>query len=244
MSEETNRESDQKGHREYPVEGFSRVDLSTAVEFEITQGSGYSVKAEGPERLVKRLKVDVYDDKLKVRLGTGSIPFPGFHSRGSVRVVITMPALAELEVSGACKGTAKGFRSSDDFELELSGASQAEIDIETGRAFLSVSGAGRLTGELKSTSTELELSGASRCELSGSGGDIELDFSGASRGDLHRFQAKNAEVDLSGASSAKITMDGTLDADLAGASSLDYSGNVTLGKTETSGASSLHGDRK
>jgi len=240
VNEEINRESEEKAHREYPVEGFASVDLSTAVDFEITQASSYSVKASGSNRLVKRLKVDVSDDTLKVRLGTGTIPFLRFGSRGSVKVAITMPELRELEVSGACRGSAKGFRSSEDFELELSGASEAEIDIEAGRASLSVSGAGELTGELKAQSTELELSGASSCVLSGSGGDIELDFSGASHADLHRFQAKNAEVDLSGASRAKISMDGTLDADLSGASTLDYSGNVTPGRTRTKGAASLN----
>ena len=51
--------------------------------------------------------------------------------------------------------------------------------------------------------------------------------------------AGDPDIDLSGASRANIKMDGKLNADLSGASSLEYAGNVVLGKTSTSGASKI-----
>jgi len=239
MDEETTREPESKGSREYSVQGFTGVKVSTAIEFEITHSLDFSVKAVGDDRLIKRLKVEVHDRVLKVGLDNGFSLFGGLRPNGGLKVTITMPQLRMLAASGACKGTARGFRSSDDFDLELSGASQAEIDIEAGKTEIEVSGAGRLSGVLKAQKTDLELSGASRCELSGAGGDTRLDFSGASRADLSGFEMKDSDIDLSGASRASIKMDGKLNADLSGASSLEYAGNVVPGKTSTSGASKI-----
>ena len=104
---------------------------------------------------------------------------------------------------------------------------------------MAVSGAGRVTGELKAKNTELELSGASHCELTGTGGDMRLDSSGASTANLSKFQIQNADVDLSGASRARINMNGTLNADLSGASSLEYTGNVVVAKKSVTGVSKM-----
>lgn len=239
MDEETTRESETKGVEEYSAEGFTGVEVSTAIEFEIMHSADFSVKAVGDEKLIKRLKVDVSQQTLKVGLDTGFSLLGGFRSSGNVKVTITMPQLRRLAASGACTGIAKGFRSSDDFDLQISGASEAEIDVEAGKTAAAVSGAGRLTGTLKAQETGLKLSGASRCDLSGTGGTTRLDFSGASQADLSGFEMKDSDIDLSGASKAKIAMDGKLDADLSGASSLEYAGNVVLGKTSTSGASKI-----
>jgi hypothetical protein len=239
MDEETTREPESKGSKEYAVQGFTGVEVSTAIEFDITQSPEFSVKAVGDHSLIKRLKVEVDDEVLKAGLDSGFALFGGLRPNSGLKLAITMPQLRSLAASGACKGTARGFRSSDDFNLELSGASQAGIDIEAGKTTIGVSGAGRLSGVLKAQQTELELSGASRCELSGTGGDTGLDFSGASRADLSGFEIRNLNVDLSGASRAKVKMDGKLNSDLSGASSLEYAGNVVLGKTSTSGASKI-----
>jgi len=239
MDEETTRESEPKGSKEYSVQGFTGVEVSTAVEFEIMQSADYSVKAVGDNGLIKRLKVDVRDRILKVGLDSGFSLFGGLRSNGGLKVTITMPQLTRLAASGACRGTAKGFKSSDELDVRLSGASQAEIDIEAGKTAIQVSGAGRLSGVLKAQDTAFKLSGASRCELSGSGSDTRLDFSGASQADMSGFEIKNLDGYLSGASRAKIKMDGKLNAGLSGASSLEYAGNVVLGSTSTSGASKM-----
>ena len=241
MAEETIKEAGSKGSREYPVQGFTAVELSTAVGFEITQSPEYSVKAIGNDRLIKRLNVEVHEQTLKIRLGHGISFISGIGFDDNVKVIITMPQLRRLAASGACKGTARGFRSSDDLEIDLSGAGRAEIDMEAGKTVIEVSGAGKLSGVLKAQEAEIELSGASHCDLSGKGGNTGLDLSGASRADLSGFEIKNLNADLSGASRAKIKMDGKLNADLSGASSLDYAGNVVLGQTSTSGASKMRG---
>ena len=239
MENETKGQPGPSTGKEYSVQGFSEVDVSSAVEFEITQSPNYSVRATGDEKLIERLQVEVSGQTLRIGLNCGHRVFPGFSSSGKVKAIVTMPTLKKLAASGASTGTAKGFTSGDDFDLTLSGASGAEIGVEAGKTTVAVSGAGRVTGELKAKSTELKLSGASRCELTGTGGDARLDSSGASQANLSEFQIQNADVDLSGASRARINMNGTLNADLSGASSLEYTGNVVLGKKSVTGVSKM-----
>ena len=241
MENDTTREPGPRADKEYSVHGFSEVRVSSAIEFEITQSEQYSVKATGHEKLLEHLKVEVSGQTLT--LGFEHNPMAwigGLRPRGEVKAVVTMPELKRLVVSGASKGTARGFKSSQDLNLELSGASQAEIGMETGTATVTISGAGRVTGELKAQDTSLTLSGASRCQLLGAGGDTHLDSSGASQADLSQFQIRNADVHISGAGRAKINMDGTLNVHLSGASSLESKGNIVLGKKDLTGASTMH----
>ena len=243
MTEETMTGPEKGGEREYSVEGFSEVRVSNALEFEIIQGTGYSVKATGREKLLESLKVDVSGQTLKLGLDSGTHSWLGLGWRhlsgGDVKVVVTMPELRRLAASGAAHGTAKGFKSEHDFGLELSGASRADIDIEAGKTTIDISGAGRVTGELKAQETALAMSGASRCQLTGTAASIHLDSSGASQADLSRLAVKDADVSISGAGKGRINMNGTLNVRLSGASSLACEGEVVLGQRRITGASTM-----
>ena len=57
--------------------------------------------------------------------------------------------------------------------------------------------------------------------------------------DLEGLPIKNADIELSGASNGTVNLDGTLNADLSGASHLYYAGEPTLGDIDISGASSI-----
>jgi hypothetical protein len=50
---------------------------------------------------------------------------------------------------------------------------------------------------------------------------------------------QKADVEVSGASKAVINTNGTLDVNVTGASTLEYSGSPTLGKVNVTGASTL-----
>lgn len=111
--------------------------------------------------------------------------------------------------------------------------------METGDFFAELSGASKITGRLISSNTEIELSGASRVSLAGSGGNLNIHGSGASNIDMLYFTVNNAYIDFSGASRATLYVNGKLEADLSGASLLEYTGTTTLGEIDLSGASSI-----
>ncbi len=107
-------------------------------------------------------------------------------------------------------------------ELELSGAAD-----------------GVVTGFTFSEVFVLDLSGASSVVIDGTADDMILRGSGASDANLSNFRVHNAEVDLSGASEATINVDGSLDADLSGVSTLLYIGEPTLGDIDISSLATM-----
>jgi len=154
-------------------------------------------------------------------------------------VRITMPLFRGLRLSGATRGTVNGFSSSEDFEVELSGASSVTGEITAGDTELSLSGASSAELTASANDVVIKASGASRAELTGSANDVVIKASGASRVELGGFAVHNVGIKLSGASRSTVKLDGTLDARLSGASHLSWIGNPIIGDIRASGASRL-----
>jgi len=195
---------------------FTAVDVSYAFNVSITHSNSYSVIITADERIIDDVEVTQTENTLKIGLK------PGITIGNSVRnAEITMPQLNSLVLSGASRGIAEGFSASNQFTLDLSGASFLQItDLNVG-------------------DTEINVSGASTLNCRGTGGDLIALISGASNVDLGTFSVNDANVNLSGASRAEINLDGRLDAIVGGASTLEYAGEPTLGDIKTSGGSTV-----
>lgn len=110
---------------------------------------------------------------------------------------------------------------------------------ELGELELSGAADGVVTGFTSSEVFILELSGASRVVIDGAANDLIFRGSGASDANLSNFRVQNADVDLSGASEATINVDGRLDADVSGVSTLLYIGEPTLGNIDISSLATI-----
>lgn len=242
--------------RTFDYSDFTAIEVEDAFDVEITYAETYSITVSGAERVMDRLEVSKTGDTLKIELG-GWEWFWFWNS--SPKAVITLPDLRRLDMGGASEGFVRGFNSTNDFALEVNGASNLEIDMETSgfeskvsgaseldidlkaSSFeIKVSGASTLKGDLETGSTKIELSGASNARLAGSGGDLTLACSGASDANLMNFPVGDADVNLSGASDADVDVSGNLDVTVSGASNLDYYGNPVLGRTDISGSSDIN----
>ena len=156
----------------------------------------------------------------------------------SYRVVITADdnVMDEVEVSQSGGTLRLGLkRTALSFENVTL---RAEVSMPTLEG-LQLSGASSLRGEVDTDDVRFELSGASHVTLEGRGGDLTLDASGASRADLGDFVVEDADLQVSGASQATVNATGRLDVDASGASQVTYLGNPSLGRIDTSGASSV-----
>lgn len=200
--------------REMDLTGFSRIEASSAFALDVTQADATSVSITADDNLFDYLDVSVAGDTLRLRLR------PGSYQRVTLRAQIALPTLRSLQLSGASLASLSGLRSREDLALALSGASS-------------------LRGEVEAGSLQIEASGASRVELSGAANDLQLDLSGASTARLAGLPVDDADVFLSGASSAQLNASGRLNADLSGASHLEYAGSPTLGRMQTSGGSTI-----
>lgn len=198
-------------------EDFQRVDISHAFQAEVTQGDTFSVVITIDDNLQQYLDVRVVGDTLQVGFERNG-PFSMRNT--TMRAQITMPELAGITSSGASQVRVSGFSSDKDLSVDVSGASTVRGQIDTG-------------------DLNADVSGASRLELTGQGQDGNITVSGASQANLSDFRMENVSVEASGASRAEVNASGRLDAEASGASTVLYSGDPTLGRTSTSGASTI-----
>jgi len=222
--------------QEFNFSDFTRVGVGHAFEVEVVQADSYRVSITADDNLFEYIRVSKAGKTLKI----GIKPTIGPVS-GTLRAEITMPQLYGLELSGATHGTVKGFSSSEDFDLELSGASSLDIsDMAADDIKFELSGASGVSGDITASGdARFDLSGASKVELEGSASDVVIDAGGASRVELAAFTVNNADVDLSSASHGTVNLDGRLDVHLSGASKLSYIGEPTMGNIRMSGSSTL-----
>jgi len=214
----------------YAFANFTEVEISDTFEFEIEQSSSYSINVTTDDNVMDYVQVSQEGQTLKIGLRTGlrigsvtlSIGFGIFPRLESVtlKASVTMPQLRELTVSGASRGTVSEFSSTEDLNVKVSGAS-------------------RVTGDITAGNVEFGISGASTIQLEGSADDMVASVSGASHLNLDAFTLNNADVNFSGASSGTVNLNGRLDANLSGASTLWYIGEPTMGDINTSGASTI-----
>jgi len=219
---------------------FTRVDVEGTFEVEITQSDSFSITISADESFFDYIAVSREGETLKIYLNPRHT-FTDFTLQPkNLKAKITMPTLYGFYLSGASEGTITGFKSSEDFNLNVSGASSLDIDdVEVGDAKLEISGASSVTGNMNAADAELEVSGASGVELEGSANNIMLNAAGASKVNLADFTLNNANINLSGASEATVNVSGRLDSVLSAASILYFRGNPTMGNIIVSGASTI-----
>lgn len=219
---------------------FTRLDIQDAFQADVVQSGTFSCVITSSKALIDYLSVTQQGDTLSVKL-VPNHPFTDFVlMRKTLKARITLPVLRGLTLSDASRATVRGFESTNGIDLNISGASTAELDgIETGDASVDVSGASHLSGKLTAGNVKFAVSGASRVELDGTAKDVQLDASGASKLDLERFVNETATVTLSGATQATIDTRKQLDFSLSGASRLFFLSNPHVDKQEVLGASTV-----
>jgi hypothetical protein len=224
--------------RQFDFSGFTKVEISTAFDYEITRADTYSISVTASTDVFEHIQVVQDGQTLKIEK----------HSVGTLwtfgdvylKAVITMPLLNGLSGSGATHGVVSNFSSSEDLDIIVSGASSVElVEIAAGVMYLDISGASYVAGALKAEGIDLDISGASLIQLEGAASDIDIEASGSSHLKLAGLTVNNADVTLSGASDGSINAAGELDVQLSGASTLEYSGQPALTNMDISGGSTI-----
>lgn len=198
---------------EYSFENFTKVDVSYAIEATILPSDTFFVILSVDDNIVKYLDVYKSGDWLVIELDDDK-NYNNLHLFAEIH----MPVIREVKASGASEIEMTGFSSSEDFDMDLSGASI-------------------FSGYIEADDCRFELSGASVINLSGSCNDLELEASGASVLHTGNFVCYSGNFHLSGASDATVNVTDFLSATLSGASVLRYYGDPEIENLNISGAS-------
>lgn len=196
--------------------GFQSIEVSGAIKVFVKQDSIYTIMVETDGNLMQHIETYMDKNTLVIRPERGTSLKPS----KSVKVYVTGPRFRYLNVSGASGIQSENRLSSEDeFFVEVSGASEAVI-------------------EVRSPMVGVKSNGASTAVLSGETKALEIDCSGASHAKCFDLLSENANVELSGASGGQVFASVAINARVSGAASLTYKGNPTVTK-DVSGAGSV-----
>lgn len=204
--------------KQYSITDYSKLDVSAAinatVEFSSTEES---IVIQTDDNIQDYIKVEKKNDALII----------GFEDDVNISGISTINAI---------------IKTSEVSKFVLSGASKVTLEnqLTTNNVNIDLSGASNFIGNVDVQSLACNLSGASKVDLSGSSNSFSLDASGASRIGNYDFETKTFTAKLSGASSASLTVSDGINIEASGASSLSYKGDATINQQSLSGASTVN----
>lgn len=199
------------------VPAFTGIRVGGAFEIYLKQGTTQEVVVETESDIMKYVTTEVSGGVL--RIGMKDHPNNWLHDVDVLKVYITCTNLDLLDLSGAVELTSDGRLTLDKLGMEVSGAVESRLDLAVQKLDLNLSGAAELT-------------------FTGTAGDVTADASGASEIDAFALQITNLTLYGSGAVEAKVTVSGSLKANMSGACSVRYKGNPRV-DVHSSGASDV-----
>jgi hypothetical protein len=195
------------------VSGFLSLEVKGAFEVFLFQGKSESLTVEADKNLMTIIKTEVKGDKLRIYTDESIKSFT------KMNIYLTFEDLEMIDLSGAVEISADEKLRFEELSLDGSGASELDLIMEV-------------------ASLNADFSGASEINLAGSAQSAIFDISGASEIDAYDFEIKHCELDVSGASDARIYVTDNLEVSVSGAATVRYKGNPQL-SSDISGAASL-----
>lgn len=196
------------------IEAFTKVETSGSIKVVLKQSTYHSLKITADDNIQKEIETSVRGNTLIIDLDGN------FCDAGPITVYVNSPQYEGVDASGAVEILSDGKLSVKDFELDLSGSSKVDIDINA--------------ANMKTSS-----SGASEIFLKGQAGSHQLDLSGSSSVEALDFVVGRYRIESSGSSNSRINVLNELNISSSGSSDVEYRGNPSNVKNDESGASSL-----
>lgn len=194
---------------------FRRVELSTALDLEVTEGPAQSVAVTIDGDLQPLVETRVEGDKLVVGSRTS------LHPRGAGRVTVTVPVLEALDLEGSGN-------------VRVAGA-DAPRDVRLG-----LEGSGNLSWTGKAGKLRLGLSGSGDVRLSGAAERLEVAITGSGDVDADGLRARDAALSIAGSGDIRAALDGGgLSAAIDGSGDISWSGTGQVVAAAVSGSGAI-----
>lgn len=188
--------------KQFPVSEFKKIDIGGAYSIIVRQGTEFGVTADSDnQENIDDIKVMVEDGVLRVKR-TQEFNLFDADKWERIGLVITMPTIEGLSLSGANKTLVTDFKGLAKLNVDISGASKSEIHVDADQ--LSVN-----------------ISGASKATLKGSAKSAKLDAHGACKLTATEMTIQNADVNASGASKVELSRVPNLNRHASGASKIN-----------------------
>jgi hypothetical protein len=166
-----------------PIAGITGVSAGGNLELEIEKGD-YELRIHGDSDALKSLEIAIEDGMLEIKSTRRMV---GMQVHSVDKIVIQLPALENLKLTGASSATIRGFDHAD--------------------MFIMLTGASEVVGEkINVGAVKFDLSGAVSAEIKGSAQTVVANITGASSFDAEKYKVTDMTLTISGAGQADVAV--------------------------------------
>ncbi|MFC2102366.1 head GIN domain-containing protein [Bacteroidota bacterium] len=199
------------------VGSFTGIKVGGAFEVFIKQTGTAGVEVEADADVLPYIITEVSGGILKI--GMKKTPPKFWNGVNTLNVFITVADLNALSLSGAVEITTQTAVKGEKLEIEISGAVEADLNLDYQKV-------------------SMDISGASEIKMEGQAQEVSIEASGASELDAFGFDVKDLSLYASGACDANVSASGVLKISASGACDVRYKGGASV-NSHTSGACSV-----
>jgi hypothetical protein len=197
------------------VSPFDEIEISGPVKLVLRQDSSFAITVSADSNIVGKIKPSVSGNTFKVSLDPMQ-----YCGTDSIVIHAGIGALKEIKAGGASKVYSEAKLNVADLKLDLSGATDLNLDINAGNV-------------------ETEIDGAAKLVLSGQAGAHNLNSKGTVQLDAFNFVVGRYDLKIEGTGKSNINVLNDLKVRTSGASAIYYKGNPKNVSDKKSGTSTL-----
>ena len=198
--------------KNHEVEAFERMSTSGVFEVVLIHGEP-KVVIETDENIHEHILVEVKSGELIISSENKML------NTDDLIVTVYYETMTAVSLSGASTVKTSGTLKAGKFDLDISGAAEADMAVDVDEF-------------------ELDLSGGGEVKLKGRADHLILELSGAAEVDAFDLASKTADIDISGASEVEMSVSDELNVDISGAGEVKYKGSPSINQ-DISGAGEL-----
>lgn len=188
---------------EREVSSFETIKVNGAFTIYLSQDDDYSLKVVADENLLDIIKTKVKGDVLYISTEKS------IYKSKEMKLYIGFKHLSGLKANGAISLKSDQMLRFDELDIEINGASTAELQLTANRL-------------------SIDNSGASTIKLAGKCEEVSIDISGAGSVSAYDLIAKKGSIDISGVGSGKVCVKDDLRVNISGIGSVKYKGEPKI----------------
>lgn len=190
----------------YSMEAFDAFRLQGGSTVRFIQSDTYEISIQIDDNLLELIDMDVEDGRLTVGSNYE------FRTKTSPVIEVRSPLLRRIQIEGAASFEKGDPLTASDLQAIFSGAVEGELQFDTDRATVDVSGAATI-------------------RITGRADDFNIGISGVGSLDGKGLTTQTAKLRISGAGEVSIRCEQELDLDISGTGQVEYWGNPKVTKT-------------
>ncbi|WP_337137645.1 head GIN domain-containing protein [Sphingomonas aquatica] len=192
--------------RTFAERDFTGVELHGSDDVDIKIASAFTIRAEGPAKVLDQLKIERVGDTL--RIARKDDDNWSWGNSKSARIYVTMPRIAKARVSGSGDMTI-GRAEGASFAASTEGSGNIRI------------------AALNAPSVDLSVAGSGDIEATGQADRLAINIAGSGEVQARGLKAKSANVSIAGSGAAVAEVNGPANVSIMGSGDVDLGAGAT-----------------